>query len=396
MFDAKTMLLALSTGNLMLVVLLVLLQKTESLKSVSLLWISGRLLQVIGWLLLALRYSVSDGWSILGANLMMLLAAACEMTALRLFLRRSYGPLPLITAVASLVIFTILYLIGADYQVRSMVASLLMAVIFASIVPLLLENPRKASPLRLYLGATMVISVLLLFLRFVLAILVPNQNLFSPTQSFVYVSAYFFMITNGAGFILLMKEQTDQEMVRLANLDPLTEAFNRRIFFEKMQESLTLASRGKYYFSLLLFDIDFFKNINDTYGHLAGDCAIRDLVGLCRLHLRASDLLGRAGGDEFAVMLPLTRISEACMVAGRLASAVSESAVDAGSHEVRFTISVGVTENQSGDTVETIIHRADQALYAAKHGGRNRVVAYSAPASALSNAPAALPRVNVD
>ena len=174
--------------------------------------------------------------------------------------------------------------------------------------------------------------------------------------------------------ILSMHEQ----LLELALTDGLTGIFNRRAFLERAEGELARARRTGHPMTVLQCDIDHFKRINDTYGHAAGDEALRRFVGCCRSHLRVSDAMGRLGGEEFAVLLPETALSDALLVAERLREAVAELEIEHEGARIRFTASIGAAEFLcGGDTVARALARGDEALYRAKEGGRNRVVVAS-------------------
>lgn len=174
--------------------------------------------------------------------------------------------------------------------------------------------------------------------------------------------------------------QMQQELVRLATTDGLTGALNRRHFLERGNEEVGRTRRLGRSLSVLMLDIDHFKNINDTYGHPAGDEAIRTNVRTTRHIVRGCDVLGRLGGEEFAVMLPDTSRDGALIVAERLRRSLAVTAVEPGGVKpFNFTVSIGVAWLAEEDRgIDDILARADEALYRAKRGGRNRVMTQEA------------------
>lgn len=165
-----------------------------------------------------------------------------------------------------------------------------------------------------------------------------------------------------------------EDILRLASTDALTGMANRRSFFERSRELLAAARRRRSPVALLATDIDFFKKINDTYGHAAGDDALKIFADVCRSTFRPLDLVGRLGGEEFAVLLPDTTLSGAQRVAERLREAVAAATVTTGPHSFGMTVSIGVCETPPGqESVESTLAAADAALYRAKQTGRNRV-----------------------
>ena len=159
-----------------------------------------------------------------------------------------------------------------------------------------------------------------------------------------------------------------------AKADSLTGLHNRRWLEETYTREIKRSNEGDFHLSAFMIDIDHFKNINDTYGHLAGDqvlIAVSKSITQC---LRPSDMPVRYGGEEFSVFLPNTTIENAKFIAERLRSSVEKMQIALSTGEViSVTVSIGFTERQKGDSVETIIKRADDALYYAKESGRNRV-----------------------
>ena len=159
----------------------------------------------------------------------------------------------------------------------------------------------------------------------------------------------------------------------LARTDELTGLRNRRAFYEAGDAALEWARRYEHALTLVMLDIDHFKRINDTLGHAAGDAALRGLAEALRYGARASDIAGRLGGEEFAVLLPETAVEEAAGYAERLRKAVAATAVVHQREEIRFTCSFGVAQMRASDDLDALIARADAALYRAKGEGRDRV-----------------------
>ena len=175
------------------------------------------------------------------------------------------------------------------------------------------------------------------------------------------------------GFKLIDNHQklTD-EIKRLSEQDYLTGLYNRRKVHEVIENEIIRSKRYNSSFSIILFDIDNFKSTNDTYGHNAGDKCLVDISHVVRQTVRESDTACRWGGEEFLVFCPQTDIEGAVSLAEKLRSNIADKQFDEVGHK---TSSFGVARVQHGDTVQSLISRADDALYAAKHAGRNRVIA---------------------
>jgi diguanylate cyclase (GGDEF)-like protein len=176
---------------------------------------------------------------------------------------------------------------------------------------------------------------------------------------------------------VLIRERT------LARIDSLTGAINRRRFFELAEYEVTVAARYGRQLSIVLFDLDGFKAINDHVGHQAGDELLKGVVRVVTAHLGQDDVLARYGGDEFVLMLPHTGASEAAVIAERIRADVADQTVtDARGKTLSTRISAGIAAFRgSGDSLDALIHRADSALYEAKKRGRNRVVVHPRDAS---------------
>jgi len=171
--------------------------------------------------------------------------------------------------------------------------------------------------------------------------------------------------------------QLYQKVQRLATQDPLTGCFNRRHFFERAEQEMQRSLRYSRPLALVMMDIDEFKQVNDRFGHPVGDEALCSLVRLCQGQMRAIDLLGRYGGDEFAILMPETTLEGARQAAERLREDIQQMAIATPDGTCSMTVSIGVAD-LSGGSKETakldgLVRRADQALYAAKSAGQNSV-----------------------
>lgn len=169
--------------------------------------------------------------------------------------------------------------------------------------------------------------------------------------------------------------ETVQRLHVLATTDMLTETANRRHFLERTEAEMARARRFEEHLSLAMLDADLFKKVNDTFGHIGGDAVLRALAQTCRQMLRSHDIVGRLGGEEFAICMPATAKDKAEVVCNRLRTAMADLVVASTAGDIRFTVSIGVAEYEANnDDLEAFMSRADQALYAAKDAGRNRVV----------------------
>jgi diguanylate cyclase (GGDEF)-like protein/hemerythrin-like metal-binding protein/PAS domain S-box-containing protein len=177
-------------------------------------------------------------------------------------------------------------------------------------------------------------------------------------------------------FVVIFRDITESKRLQAlleerASTDPLTGAMNRNGTEERVRAELKRSDRYGDKLSLVLIDLDHFKAVNDTYGHLAGDRILRGFCDIARSCLRSTDSLGRVGGEEFVVLLSETDLKGARLFAERLRTALEEFQFDGG---IRITASIGVASHREGEEFSSLMDRADSAMYRAKQSGRNRVV----------------------
>jgi len=171
------------------------------------------------------------------------------------------------------------------------------------------------------------------------------------------------------------QQKLTQKLEKLATIDFLTEIPNRRYFLNLANKELQRTQRYGQQFSLLMLDLDYFKIINDTYGHAIGDQVLKKMAKTTNNCLRKVDIFGRLGGEEFAILLPQTCHQQAKFVAERIRNKIEQIALNLNDIIVKVTVSIGITIYQEGDLkIEDVLKRADQALYRAKAQGRNRVI----------------------
>jgi len=203
-------------------------------------------------------------------------------------------------------------------------------------------------------------------------LLTRERNLFWNEKQIELISTYANITASSLYKIRLMNSAE-----KAAITDGLTGVYNRRFFEEMTKKQLTIAKRRNLHLSLFLIDLDYFKKVNDTYGHTAGDLLLKELGGILSKSIRESDFVARYGGEEFAVVLPEIDTDEAIKKAEYIRTSVETRNFDAlvSGKTVKVTLSIGVaTFPLHGSNYEELVCAADRALYQAKEKGRNRVI----------------------
>jgi diguanylate cyclase (GGDEF)-like protein len=351
------------------------------------LWTRGTLGIALAWLLLGLRDRVPDAVSIVAGNTLLCLGFADYVRALRVFSgfggrpALPYGLVAVATALA--VVFT--YVVPSLHwrtATLSIVFALLTALLGAAAWRVR-EGPRARSQwLMVAIGAS---GVVVLAGRALSLLLSPGSLPFvfasSPLQAAVYGYGAIAPLIATFAFMLMCNDRINADLVRSASSDALTGIMNRRAIQALAGRLLAGAHRQGRPLSLLLIDADHFKRINDAYGHAAGDLALKHLVHTLSLGLRGGDHIGRLGGEEFVVLMEDTRLEDARQAAERLRERVAQTPLRHEAAELALEVSIGLASAAPGDDVDALLRRADRALYAAKHQGRNRVVSLDAGAN---------------
>jgi diguanylate cyclase len=213
-----------------------------------------------------------------------------------------------------------------------------------------------------------------------------KPEVMDPTLEFIQLVAFILVLATSSamgGFIygLRMKlrdrnaklKQAVATIEELVSLDSLTGIYNRRHLFKILNQETNRCGRSQNTFCLCIMDIDHFKQVNDTYGHLAGDAVLRQMADNVAGELRSIDCFGRYGGEEFLMVLPQTSLEGALIKAERVRQQIEALEFPKVAGNFRITVSIGVAEHQEGESVDDTLARADQCLYAAKAAGRNQV-----------------------
>jgi diguanylate cyclase (GGDEF)-like protein len=246
--------------------------------------------------------------------------------------------------------------------------------VFAISIYYLLNNSHKS-----FVGAARFMAsvifglILLLIARIIILIRNPPDNLFahadinSASLLIIFISS--FLMTSG--FIMMVCQRLYYDLHQSANTDVLTHLLNRRAMMHQLEIAMNQFYRSDRSFAIILIDIDFFKRVNDIYGHDGGDMVLVHLANILQTKLRKADAASRWGGEEFLILLPDTTLNQAHELAERLRSYVETNPTTS---NIQITISLGIAViRQHGNSVESLITAADHALYAAKNNGRNLV-----------------------
>jgi len=380
LLDPRTLLFSLILANSLMVLSLFVAASVKGHEQGLNKWAIAVLLETLTWLLVAARGAVPDELSIVAANMFKAASHALILAAIYEFQRREFAlwkffvPVVLMLATTGMLI--------DDIAGRFIWCGLIYAFQVVLIARALLSDTetRKGRAWRLLFGGVLMI-LLVLAMRAVAALsgLVDfaqpqNHVAIHWVQVISFIAVMATALLGSVGFVLMIKERTDREIMHLAMTDSLTGVPNRRALIE--QAELVRAQRSGHPMSLLMIDIDHFKRINDTYGHPLGDEVLRQAAALMGQRLRAGDVLGRYGGEEFCVIAPDTDSEGALILAESLREILAATPLQTEAGAIAITISIGFTcsATTGAREMKDLLAEADVALYQAKQAGRNRVV----------------------
>ena len=275
-----------------------------------------------------------------------------------------------------------------DTRTRIVIFSLALALLAVQpVIALLAPIPGTSRRARIFTAVCLAgVGIVMLARAILTAAWGANEDILAP--DFVQFASNLlfavFAVLATLGVVWIEIEQLRADLARLAMIDPLTAILNRRAFMLEYERELSRCTREKVGLALAIFDIDHFKDVNDNYGHLVGDQVLRRIADTLRASLRGHDVLGRYGGEEFALLMPGADTAAAMAGTERVRLAVGERPIRVGEVSIPVTISAGVAAfGVNGSDWESLLRSADAALYEAKRGGRNRVVAAQGPPAAL-------------
>lgn len=347
---------------------------------------------LLGWASVALRWElgiIPDFFSLVLSNGLAMLAMALILYGLRRF----NGQPPRMVPIASLAVVLLLLIswfsiVDDRYQVR-IVAFSVYAVLAFSLAAHAAFVGRSVfkSPARLLIGWLFIAMAAVMALQvvdvFVFGVNPESLHTDSPLNLVIVGSANVLILGLFFGFVMLVNDRLRAELISLANTDALTLALNRRAFMEEAGRALARERRQQNSCALLMLDLDHFKRVNDRFGHVQGDRVLKSFADRVRERLRAGDVFGRYGGEEFVVMLLGAGLEDARVLAEELRERVSEAPLSGEGGTRGLTVSIGIVADEGEGGVPELIEAADWALYRAKHLGRNRVVAFDESAAGM-------------
>jgi diguanylate cyclase (GGDEF)-like protein len=377
MIDIPTLLLALGIGNLSFAALVAVYTGGTARHAGLRLWMWARLVLGVTELLRWLHERSPSQWIEHTEPVGWVIALALEVAAYSVFFQFRHWRRVLIPAagLVALVVVTAKVMGALPYEMIALVSAII--ALFAVAMGAVMLRPQSGGvpTLQKIIGANDLVFALAIGAWAWTIWREASVSLMqaTPLQAVVFLSGYLIMIVNGFGFLLLCKQRDDAQMQVLATTDFLTGLANRRAFFEQAESARLLATRLRKPIALMMIDIDHFKQLNDRFGHASGDEALVLFADIARRALRDHDIMGRLGGEEFALALPGTSLDGALQAAERLRVAINHAPLITSGSGYMMTVSVGVVLIEPGEALTAALARADHALYAAKSGGRNRV-----------------------
>ena len=233
----------------------------------------------------------------------------------------------------------------------------------------------------LFIGIVTLISVVISELSFLLLYLSFGDVVFNKANVFYTACVIPVLVAVPVSYVMgrmaLQLSSVHSQLRELAHTDELTGLINRRSFFQSAEIDLAAAREAGDTLSLLVFDADYFKQLNDSFGHATGDAALQFITEQLTLCVRKTDLVCRLGGEEFAVLLPGMTETEASPLADRILKKIASQPMVQDSKIIEMSVSCGIADTSISYDMTKLFKAADDALYAAKNGGRNRLVIYT-------------------
>lgn len=379
--DIMTLLVLLILGYLMLAILLLLHEPPATSKQAVRVWTSAQSLKALGALGVLIAFTLNNTPIRIGFNLFLILGFALEFAAYQIYTKHS-NPyrVPLTLAVVASLVFLCGSFFESPWQGQfwAATAALSFGVMSAGGAYVLF----RWSTAQTHRSAYVAVIIVMNFMNFVIstvrawyAVIIDGHNFVTPviTNELMFLWNYLLLLMNGIGFILLLKEQSDRQMADLTMRDALTGLFNRRHFDSELRLEISRFERGQSSFALAMIDLDHFKQINDEYGHQAGDWVLTQFGKFMQSQCRDLDVFARIGGEEFALILPNASMEQGIEKLEKLQHELTNQVFKYRGQEIRFTFSAGVTDSSLSHAFDGLMMQADDALYEAKANGRDSV-----------------------
>lgn len=340
-------------------------------------WLSGLLLHPVGFTLLGLRDAAPDWLSIVVANTVIAVSIACLGIGLRVLLslpqRRGFLVALIAATFAVVLVFNYVY---PSILVRICLVSLLLAAVCSHAVLAIYSNSLRVSAVSHIVALSFLMALIALIYR-ALYFSVLNADasqvfVLNSAQVIVYLLTGLLPLISTIGFLLLCAERSMVELQRTARTDYLTGTMNRRAIEESGRQAVAAARRHGGLLSVVAIDIDHFKRVNDEFGHAAGDEMLVQCVQRIRDSMRAEDVIGRQGGEEFVVLMSGTDLDQAALAAERIRREFSARPFMLSAGRREASVSLGIAALSAADGhFSDLQRRADRAMYAAKEAGRD-------------------------
>ena len=343
-------------------------------------WAISHLLLSLGTVLQSTQGQVSPYFSVALANVLIVSGFYWAWMGVRIFQHRDRFVFSTYLLLATVLVIALAAL-GLEREglvARTILMSSIIAVLSILVAMELLKDKKFLSFSSRFAATVFGMMGIMFTLRLLGAGLLPEVgNLISGGEhtAFTYLVAIIFNILIAFSYVLMLSERLNTQLQNMADTDVLTGLLSRRAFIDRMKRILSRAQQNNTALSFLVLDIDNFKNINDTYGHFTGDELLKKYAHVMKGCFRTEDIIGRLGGEEFAVAISNIDNAVAIKVAERLRSEIESVFILCNGKPVSTTISIGIADlHKNVDGYEALFREADAALYRAKNTGRNRII----------------------
>lgn len=341
-------------------------------------WATGLLLAAAGYVLFLLRGRIPDVFSVVLGNVLVSASFALLLAAVRCFYALPMRWLAVLAPVAFMV--PLIVGVGDSFSLRvSLVGGVMLLQVLWLLWTLGQQRTDRGGRGAQLLMAGMALEALVLLARAVSGVLVFQESRGflqgNAVQTYSFMTAFVGLLVTSMGFVFMGKDRADAINRRLAAVDDLTGVANRRAIIAALDRDVARAVRSREPLALMMLDIDHFKQVNDRWGHQAGDAVLHAVAQVLQQRVRAQDLIGRYGGEEFLLVLPDTPREGAYQLAQALCAAVQATSCAWGQEIIPVTVSIGVFAGclEAGVQSDQLLQAADSAMYRAKAAGRNAV-----------------------